>query len=83
MATLALAIPRVIDAFRQPDGNGRATKPNSSQPALAGLEAGACMSFAPTHGRLNKTVFVDAGHGGLDPGVVGTSASGRTVQEKD
>ena len=83
MATLALAIPRVIDAFRQPDGNGRATKPNSSQPALAGLEAGACMSFAPTHGRLDKTVFVDAGHGGLDPGVVGTSASGRTVQEKD
>jgi N-acetylmuramoyl-L-alanine amidase len=41
------------------------------------------MSFAPTHGRLNKTVFVDAGHGGLDPGVVGTSIGGRTVQEKD
>ncbi|TMB97648.1 MAG: N-acetylmuramoyl-L-alanine amidase [Chloroflexi bacterium] len=41
------------------------------------------MSFAPTHGHLNKTVFLDAGHGGLDPGVVGTSAGGRMVQEKD
>src|SRR2546428_8020288 len=77
VATLALAIPRVIDAFRQPDGNGSVTRPTGSQPALAGLEAGACMSFAPTHGRPNKTVFVDARHGGPDPGGVGTSTSGR------
>src|SRR5437879_3854294 len=83
VATLALAVPRVIDAFRQPDGNGSVTKPTGSQPALAGRDAAAGMSFAPTHGRSNKTVFAAAGHGGLDPGVVGTSTSGRTVQEKD
>ncbi len=41
------------------------------------------MSYAPTGARLDKTVFIDAGHGGLDPGVVGMSGSGRTVQEKD
>ena len=84
--TLALAIPRVIDALRQTSGWGAGAVPvtgTGSQRAVPGLEAGACMSYAPTNVRLNKTVFVDAGHGGLDPGVVGTSASGRLVQEKD
>jgi N-acetylmuramoyl-L-alanine amidase len=87
LATLAaLAIPRLIDAFRQPDASGNAAMPvmgTGSLPSADGLEAGACMSYAPTGGRLDKTVFIDAGHGGLDPGVVGMSSSGRTVQEKD
>jgi N-acetylmuramoyl-L-alanine amidase len=54
-----------------------------AQPSVPGLEDGACMAFAPTHGHLDRTVYIDAGHGGLDPGVVGTTASGRTVLEKD
>jgi N-acetylmuramoyl-L-alanine amidase len=54
----------------------------SRQVTVAGLAPGACMSFAPTGGRAGKTVFIDPGHGGLDPGVVG-SASGRPVLEKD
>jgi N-acetylmuramoyl-L-alanine amidase len=86
LATLALAIPFVINAVRQPDAGASSAVPvigNGSQPAVPGLEDGACMSFAPTQGRLGKTVFIDAGHGGLDPGVVGTATSGRTVQEKD
>lgn len=41
------------------------------------------MRFAPTRGHLGQTVFVDAGHGGLDPGVVGSTRAGRTVLEKD
>ena len=53
------------------------------QPSVPGLEQSACVSFAPTHGHLDRTVYIDAGHGGLDPGVVGTTASGRTVLEKD
>lgn len=48
---------------------------------IAGLSDGACMAFEPADGRYSKTVFVDPGHGGLDPGVVG-SASGRQVLEK-
>jgi N-acetylmuramoyl-L-alanine amidase len=52
------------------------------QVALAGLEPGACVSFGPTSGAKSKTVFVDAGHGGLDPGVVG-EVGGQAVQEKD
>ncbi len=53
------------------------------QPSVPGLEQSACVSFAPTHGPLDRTVYIDAGHGGLDPGVVGTTASGHTVLEKD
>jgi N-acetylmuramoyl-L-alanine amidase len=53
-----------------------------SQVALSGLESGACMSFAPSSGQASKTVFIDPGHGGLDPGVVG-EADGQTVLEKD
>jgi N-acetylmuramoyl-L-alanine amidase len=41
------------------------------------------VSLPPTHAHLDRTVYIDAGHGGLDPGVVGTTASGRTVLEKD
>ena len=90
MATLALVISRAIDSTGQAAANGGHTaaapvKPASaiSQPLVPGLEAGACVSFAPTHGHLDRTVYIDAGHGGLDPGVVGTTPSGRTVLEKD
>jgi N-acetylmuramoyl-L-alanine amidase len=54
-----------------------------AQPVITGLEEGACVAFAPTRGHSDQTVFIDAGHGGLDPGVVGTTTSGRTVLEKD
>jgi len=53
-----------------------------SQLPLAGLDSGACISYPATGGQTGKTVFVDAGHGGLDPGVVGT-AGGKQVLEKD
>jgi N-acetylmuramoyl-L-alanine amidase len=41
------------------------------------------MKFSSTRAQLGKTVFINAGHGGLDPGVVGRTASGGTVREKD
>jgi len=47
----------------------------------AGFSPGACMAFAPTAGDLHTTVFLDAGHGGLDPGAVGSTSSGSTVDE--
>ncbi|MDE3129816.1 MAG: N-acetylmuramoyl-L-alanine amidase [Acidobacteriota bacterium] len=43
----------------------------------------ACMAYAPTHGDRHLTVFLDAGHGGLDPGSVGRTQSGRTIYEAD
>src|SRR5579863_6017785 len=48
-------------------------------PAL--FSRGACLAFAPTSGDLHETVFLDAGHGGLDPGAIGTTSTGATVDE--
>lgn len=42
---------------------------------------GACLAFAPTHGNRSETVFLDAGHGGIDPGGVGTTESGHPIDE--
>jgi len=53
----------------------------ASNIAVAGLESGACISY-PARGKSTATVFIDPGHGGLDPGVVGT-AGGHPVAEKD
>ncbi len=44
---------------------------------------GSCIAFPPTHGNRHETVFLDAGHGGVDPGAVGRTKSGATVYEKD
>jgi N-acetylmuramoyl-L-alanine amidase len=54
----------------------------ASRVLLPNLESGACMSLAPTRAGSGQTVFIDAGHGGLDPGVVGGSR-GHQVLEKD
>ncbi len=43
----------------------------------------ACMAFAPTSGDRRLTVFLDAGHGGPDPGSVGTTSGHRTIYEAD
>ena len=39
------------------------------------------MSFLPTSGDRHLTVFLDAGHGGLDPGGVGVTESGQQIEE--
>jgi len=42
---------------------------------------GACVAFGPTVGDRHQTVFLDAGHGGLDPGSVGTTETGAAIDE--
>jgi N-acetylmuramoyl-L-alanine amidase len=44
---------------------------------------GACVSYAPTLGERHLTVFLDAGHGGIDPSSIGATSSGRTIYEAD
>lgn len=42
---------------------------------------GACMSLPPTKGNRHTTVFLDAGHGGIDPGGTGHTQSGKAIAE--
>jgi N-acetylmuramoyl-L-alanine amidase len=49
----------------------------------AQFASGSCVAFTPLSGNRHKTVFLDAGHGGLDPGGVGETVSGRTIYEAD
>jgi N-acetylmuramoyl-L-alanine amidase len=44
---------------------------------------GACVSFSPTSHDNHHTVFIDAGHGGIDPGAQGVTESGQTIYEAD
>lgn len=60
-----------------------AAVPVPSPAALAALAPGACSTFAPLATARNRTIFVDPGHGGIDPGGSGTTTSGDVVQEKD
>jgi N-acetylmuramoyl-L-alanine amidase len=54
----------------------------SGQPLdTATFADGSCVAYPPTSGDHHETVFLDAGHGGIDPGGVGTTQSGRTVEE--
>jgi N-acetylmuramoyl-L-alanine amidase len=59
-----------------PSAGGTAIDPGQFSP-------GACVAFAPTAGDRHLTVFLDAGHGGIDPGAVGTTESGATIYEAD
>jgi N-acetylmuramoyl-L-alanine amidase len=86
--TLAFGVTRLVDA------TGKAvaiagTFPQTPAPALVasqvslpGVEAGACMSLPPALTGSGQTVFIDPGHGGLDPGVVGGTGAHQLL-EKD
>ena len=68
---------RTSEQARHPDA--AAPVGQAVDPAL--FSAGACMAFAPTSGDQHETVFLDAGHGGLDPGAVGSTETGAPVSE--
>src|SRR5260370_20982609 len=44
---------------------------------------GACVEFPPTNGNRNLTVFLHAGHGGLDPAAGASTQSGQPIYEPD
>lgn len=63
-------------------GPPMATKMHSTPVAPTEFAQGACVALPPLSDDRHRTLFIDAGHGGTDPGATGTTASGQPVQEK-
>ncbi|MGH3171827.1 MAG: N-acetylmuramoyl-L-alanine amidase family protein [Trebonia sp.] len=62
------------------DWEGTGLAATSLNPSF--FAAGACTEFTPGGGPVrDETVFIDAGHGGVDPGGTGQTSSGSTVTE--
>ncbi|MGN6166745.1 MAG: N-acetylmuramoyl-L-alanine amidase family protein [Solirubrobacteraceae bacterium] len=85
-----LWLPALLVACSACGGSTRATArdvdvtSDAAQPVDRSVFApGACVAFAPTGPVRHLTVFLDAGHGGRDPGAVGSTESGRRVYEAD
>ncbi len=72
----AATSPRPARGAATSDG---ADGPQALDPAA--MSPGACVALPPTSGDNHLTVFLDAGHGGIDPGGVGTTLSGQSVAE--
>ena len=76
---IALLVAAVI-AWHLATSNGT-PQPGPIDPSA--FSPGACVAFPPTDGNRHATVFLDAGHGGLDPGATGSTQSGQTIYEAD
>lgn len=63
-----------VKAAKAPSTGGTALDPTA-------FASGACMAFAPTVGDRHQTVFLDAGHGGIDPGGTGVDEAGDSIDE--
>ena len=63
-------------------GGGSAERDGTAVNAAV-FAKGACRAYPPTSGDRHRTVFLDAGHGGLDPGSIGRTQSGKTIYEAD
>jgi len=64
------------------DGKAARTKEPGTEALDPGYFApGACELFLPTNGNRHLVVFLDAGHGGIDPGGTGTTESGQAISE--
>jgi N-acetylmuramoyl-L-alanine amidase len=68
--------PTTLTAHASLPAQGRPLDPSVFAP-------GSCEEYGPTSGDAHRVVFLDAGHGGVDPGAVGTTESGQTITEAD
>lgn len=66
-----------------PDATSDAASASGRPIDPSAFSRGACRSFPPTAGNRHLTVFLDAGHGGIDPGAVGATETGQAVYEAD
>jgi N-acetylmuramoyl-L-alanine amidase len=82
LAVLVIAIA-LLAGGRLGSGGHRPVRSDVAGRALdpAKFAAGACVEYPPLQGDRHTTVFLDAGHGGMDPGAIGTTESGTTIEE--
>jgi len=87
LAATLLGCSLVRGAPPRPDGPAPA---QTGHPAAGGVPvdpaefaSGACVSYGPTSGDNHQTVFLDAGHGGIDPGAQGVTTDGHTIFEAE
>jgi N-acetylmuramoyl-L-alanine amidase len=85
LVVVVLAVSLISSRHRR---TGSRDASGTSTPAVQAVDpsrfaSGSCVSMAPTVGDRHLTVFLDAGHGGIDPGGVGTTESGATITEAD
>jgi len=81
LVTAIVAVGVVAFGFQYAAPDFAGTTPAGKPVDASAFSPGACEAFAPTDGDRNETVFLDAGHGGIDPGGVGSTASGRPITE--
>ena len=94
LVAATLAVDMVVTLARPPARhpaviNVGASPAPTNQPAadgaqlvVAGLDPSACRAYRPTGAANGRTVFLDAGHGGPDPGGSGELNDGTPVVEK-
>ena len=90
LALVVTAVAAVALVTQSSCASGATLRASSARPLATGraidakyFEPGACVEYPPTSGDRHLTVFLDAGHGGIDPGGVGETQSGQTIEEAD
>ncbi|MFC5136757.1 N-acetylmuramoyl-L-alanine amidase [Actinomycetospora rhizophila] len=85
IAAWSLASAQLVSEAPRPEAGPAETLEVPSSIALdaRSFAPGGCVALPPSGSTSRGTVLVDAGHGGPDPGSLGTTLDGRTVAEKD
>jgi N-acetylmuramoyl-L-alanine amidase len=81
VAALATGVAICSCGASSPGVRSAPSPPAETQLDPSAFAAGACEAFEPTKGDRQETVFLDAGHGGIDPGGVGATEAGKTIYE--
>lgn len=76
---ISLVAVAVVVGHREQSQSGAYAGGKAVDPSY--FSNGACVSLPPTKGNRHITVFLDAGHGGVDPGGMGETESGTTIAE--
>ena len=85
-AAIVIAVVALGAGRRLPGGRPEAQKGHTDKLGGKAVDPtyfapGACELYGPTRGNRHVVVFLDAGHGGIDPGGTGRTGSGQQISE--